>query len=71
MRIEGDGTPYGTRVYDDSGEQILGVVALQRVGKNLFVTHRHKVADVELDGPFEQDFHLTVTSRYQPIVVTG
>jgi hypothetical protein len=64
MKITTDMTPLGTKVYGDDGEQMHGVVAVQRRGRKTYVTLA--VKDVEVEG-VDGDFHLGVTSQYQPV----
>lgn len=66
MKITTDGTPVGTKIYDDSGEKVTQVVAVQRVGRNTYVTVRAR--DCEVEG-IEGDFHLAINSGYQPVRV--
>lgn len=68
MRIESDGTPQGTRVYDEDGNQIDRVVSIQRQGPRTYIT-RYAPRDIEIEGLGDGDFHLAVRGDYQPVRV--
>jgi hypothetical protein len=53
MRIETDGTPIGTKVYDDVGEVIHGVQAVRRIGPKTWIITKHRNVEVNgIDGDF-------------------